>query len=172
MFDTHTDIISGPVFVLGDDVNTDTQCSGKYLPGKDEAFIAAQAFDGVAPGFAGRFQPGGIIAAGRHFGINSSREQAVHILHRMGVAAIVAPSFGRQFFRNAINNGLLVIEYDTSGWVDGDQVTIDLDASAIEVASRGVKQPLRPLPPQIRAILREGGLIPYLSKHPDWGFTQ
>ncbi|ALM83230.1 hypothetical protein [Bordetella sp. N] len=172
MHDTLTDIISGPVFVLGDDVNTDTQCSGKYLPGKDEAFIAAQAFDGVAPGFAGRFQSGGIIAAGRHFGINSSREQAVHILHRMGVAAIVAPSFGRQFFRNAINNGLLVIECDTSAYKDGDQLTLDLKANEIGVANGGPKQSLRPLPPQIRAILREGGLIPYLSKYPDWGYTQ
>ncbi len=166
------DIITGPAYVLGDDVNTDTQCSGKYLPGKDEAYIAAQAFEGVAPGFAGRFQPGGIIVAGRHFGINSSREQAVHILHRMGVAAIVAPSFGRQFFRNAINNGLLVIEFDTTAFADGDAITIDLEASQIVVASRGLKQPLRPLPPQIRAILREGGLIPYLTKHPDWGYAQ
>lgn len=166
------DIITGPVYLLGDDVNTDTQCSGKYLPGKDEAYIASQAFEGVSPGFAGRFRPGGIIAAGRHFGINSSREQAVHILHRMGVAAIIAPSFGRQFFRNAINNGLLVVEYDTAGLADGDQVGIDLQASEIAVPGRGLKQPLRPLPPQIRAILREGGLIPYLRKHPDWGISQ
>lgn len=166
------DTITGPVYLLGDDVNTDTQCSGKYLPGKDEAYIASQAFEGVSPGFAGRFRSGGIIAAGKHFGINSSREQAVHILHRMGVAAIVAPSFGRQFFRNAINNGLLVVEYDTAGLADGDQVTIDLEASEIAAPSRGLKQPLRPLPPQIRAILREGGLIPYLRKHPDWGIAQ
>jgi 3-isopropylmalate dehydratase small subunit len=162
------DLITGPVYLLGDDVNTDTQCSGKYLPGKDEAYIASQAFEGVSPGFGGRFRAGGIIAAGRHFGINSSREQAVHIMHRMGVAAIVAPSFGRQFFRNAINNGLLVVEYDTAGLSDGDPLTIDLEASEIVAPSRGLKQPLRPLPPQIRAILREGGLIPFLRKYPDW----
>jgi 3-isopropylmalate dehydratase small subunit len=162
------DLITGPVYLLGDDVNTDTQCSGKYLPGKDDAYIASQAFEGVSPGFAGRFRAGGIIAAGRHFGINSSREQAVHIMHRLGVAAIIAPSFGRQFFRNAINNGLLVVEYDTAGLSDGDQVTIDLEASEIVAPSRGLKQPLRPLPPQIRAILREGGLIPFLRKYPDW----
>ena len=74
----------GPVFVLGDDINTDLNCSGKYLPGKDENFIAAQAFDAVSPGFAARFTAGGIIVAGTHFGINSSREQAVHILRRLG----------------------------------------------------------------------------------------
>jgi 3-isopropylmalate dehydratase small subunit len=83
--------LQGRVYRLGDDVNTDLNCSGKYLPGKDEAFIAAQAFDAVSPGFASRFVAGGVIVAGTHFGINSSREQAVHILRRMGVAAIVAP---------------------------------------------------------------------------------
>lgn len=172
MHDTHTDIVAGPVFVLGDDVNTDTQCSGKYLPGKDEAYIASQAFEGVSPGFAARFERGGIIAAGRHFGINSSREQAVHILHRLGVAAIVAPSFGRQFYRNAINNGLLVVEIDTSGLADGDRLTIDLGAGEVVAPARGLRQPVRPLPPQIRAILREGGLIPFLRKHPDWSIAE
>ncbi|AOB32381.1 hypothetical protein AKI39_19115 [Bordetella sp. H567] len=170
MHDTIHDVIRGPVYKLGDDVNTDTQCSGKYLPGKDEAYIASQAFEGVSPGFASRFQPGGIIAAGTHFGINSSREQAVHILHRLGVAAIIAPSFGRQFFRNAINNGLLLIEFDTAGLAEGDVVTIDLANS--ELAAGGLRQALRPLSPQIRAILREGGLIPFLRKHPDWSMTE
>jgi 3-isopropylmalate dehydratase small subunit len=162
------DIISGPVHLLGDDVNTDLHCSGKYLPGKDEAQIAAQAFDGLSPGFAGRFRPGGIIAAGRHFGINSSREQAVHILHRLGVAAIVAPSFGRQFFRNAINNGLLVLECETAGLADGDDITIDLEQGRLLAPRSGIRQDLPALPPQIRAILQEGGLIPFLRKYPDW----
>jgi 3-isopropylmalate dehydratase small subunit len=166
------DSITGPIRVLGNDVNTDTQCSGKYLPGKDEAYIAAQAFEGVSPGFANRFRPGDVIAAGRHFGINSSREQAVRILHRMGVAAIIAPSFGRQFFRNAINNGLLVVECATAGLADDDVITIDLKAGEIVAPNRGLRQVLRPLPPQIHAILREGGLIPYLRKHPDWGIAQ
>lgn len=172
MHDTIHDAVTGPIYKLGDDVNTDTQCSGKYLPGKDEAYIASQAFEGVSPGFASRFQPGGIIAAGMHFGINSSREQAVHILHRLGVAAIIAPSFGRQFFRNAINNGLLLIEYDTAGLAEGDMVTIDLANSELAVPARGLRQALRPLSPQIRAILREGGLIPFLRKHPDWSMTE
>ena len=73
---------------------------------------------------------------------------------------------------NAINNGLLVIEYATAGLADGDLVSIDLDSSEIAMLGSGLKQPLRPLPPQIRAILREGGLIPYLRKHPDWEITQ
>ncbi|MEO6985909.1 MAG: 3-isopropylmalate dehydratase [Paralcaligenes sp.] len=168
MSKANLDIVTGHAFMLGNDVNTDVQCSGKYLPGKDEAYIASQVFEGVAPGFASRFAKGGIIAAGRHFGINSSREQAVHILHRLGVAAIVAPSFGRQFFRNAINNGLLVVEGDTSGLSDGDEIVIDVANGELAAPGRGIRQTLHPLPQQIRAILQEGGLLPFLHKYPDW----
>ena len=121
-------LIQTTAWVLGDDVNTDLNCSGKYLPGKDESYIAAHAFEAVDPSFVQRFKSGDIIVAGTHFGINSSREQAVHILRRMGVAAIVAPSFGRQFFRNAINNGLLVLECDTTGLPNGASVRLDLQA--------------------------------------------
>jgi 3-isopropylmalate dehydratase small subunit len=153
--------VEGRVYLLGDDVNTDLCCSGKYLPGKDEAFIASQAFEAISPGFATRFAAGGVIVGGKHFGCNSSREQAVHILLRMGVAAIVAPSFGRQFFRNAINNGLLVVECDTAGIGDGD-------APVLKVSERKMERALPAIPSAIRAILREGGLIPFLRKHPDW----
>lgn len=168
MQDTINDTLRGNVFILGDDVNTDLNCSGKYLPGKDEAYIAAQAFDAVAPGFAARFQAGGVIVAGTHFGINSSREQAVHILRRMGVTAIVAPSFGRQFFRNAINNGLPVLECDTTGIADGDALVLDLSAHVLKVTGKEIARPLRTMPAAIRSILREGGLIPFLRKYPQW----
>jgi 3-isopropylmalate dehydratase small subunit len=165
---TAQDLIQGKVYVLGDDVNTDLCCSGKYLPGKDEAFIASQAFEAIAPGFAARFAAGGVIVGGKHFGINSSREQAVHILRRMGVAAIVAPSFGRQFFRNAINNGLLVVECDIAGINDGDAIALDLKAPVLKVEARKIERTLPAIPSAIRAILREGGLIPFLRKYPDW----
>ena len=163
--------LQGRVYRLGDDVNTDLNCSGKYLPGKDEAFIAAQAFDAVSPGFASRFVAGGVIVAGTHFGINSSREQAVHILRRMGVAAIVAPSFGRQFFRNAINNGLPVIECDVAGIEEGDTLRIDMAGQKLEVTNRHVVRLLGAVPEAILAILAEGGLIPFLKKYPDWKIT-
>ncbi|MES2979127.1 MAG: 3-isopropylmalate dehydratase [Pseudomonadota bacterium] len=162
-----SDVISGLAYVLGDDVNTDLNCSSKYLPGKDDAFVAGQAFEAISPGFAARFKPGGIIVAGRHFGVNSSREQAVHVLRRMGVAAIVAPSFGRQFFRNAINNGLPVLECDSSGITDGTLLSADLEARELQVPGSSPRA-LRAIPPAIRALLREGGLIPFLRKHPDW----
>jgi 3-isopropylmalate dehydratase small subunit len=164
-------IISGQARVLPEHINTDINCSSKYLPGKDNAYIAQHAFDNVAPGFATRFKPGDIIVAGKNFGINSSREQAVHIMKLMGVAAIVAPAFGRQFFRNAINNGMPVIECAIEGIDDGDEITVDLAHGNVAVAARNITRTVAVLPPAVQRILAEGGLIAFLQKHPDWSLA-
>jgi 3-isopropylmalate dehydratase small subunit len=166
-----TSRIAGLARILPAEINTDINCSSKYLPGKDNAYIAQQAYENVAPGFAARFKPGDVIVAGKNFGINSSREQAVHIMRLMGVAAIVAPAFGRQFFRNAINNGLPVVECDIDGITDGDHIAIDLDAGTVEVPARGIARKVPALPPAVQRILAEGGLIPFLQKHPDWNLA-
>jgi 3-isopropylmalate dehydratase small subunit len=160
--------IRGQVHVLGDDVNTDLHCSSKYLPGKDNAYIAQHAFEQLVPGFPGRFQRGDVIVAGKDFGINSSREQAVHIMRAMGVAAIVAASFGRQFFRNCINNGLPVVECDVSGIAQDDEIEIDVGGGRVSVPSRKLSRSVAALPPEVQAILAAGGLIAFLQKHPDW----
>jgi len=160
--------IKGRVHLLGDNINTDLNCSSKYLPGKDNATIAQHAFEQVAPGFASRFRAGDIIVAGKNFGINSSREQAVHIMRMMGVAAIVGKSFGRQFFRNTINNGLPAIECDIAGIADGDEIEIDLAAGKLTAAARQISRTVAALPPAVQQILAAGGLIAYLREHPDW----
>jgi len=160
--------IRGRAHLLGDGINTDIHCSSKYFPGKDNAYVAQQAFEQLVPGFAARFEPGGVIVAGRHFGINSSREQAVHVMRAMGVAAIVAVSFGRQFFRNAINNGLPVVACDITRAADGDEVEIDLVGGSVRVPARGTHRPVPALPAEMMAILAAGGLIPFLKAHPDW----
>jgi 3-isopropylmalate dehydratase small subunit len=160
--------IRGKAHVLGDEVNTDLHCSSKYLPGRDTAYIAQRAFEELAPGFAKRFAKGDVIVAGTNFGINSSREQAVHVMRMMGVAAVVATSFGRQFFRNAINNGLPVIECDISGIDENDEVEVDLESGRVIVGARGISRSVTQLPHEIRAILSAGGLIPFLQKHPNW----
>ncbi|MEY4597641.1 MAG: hypothetical protein RLZZ445_438 [Pseudomonadota bacterium] len=161
-------IIKGSARIIGDEVSTDIHCSSKYLPGKDATYIATVAFEQVAPGFAKAFNKGDVIVAGKHFGINSSREQAVHVMHRMGVSAIIATSFGRQFYRNAINNGLPVIECDISGIVAGDALEIDLVAGRIAVTAKNITRAVPPLPATVRTLLEAGGLIPFLQKHPDW----
>lgn len=161
-------IIKGSARVLSEDINTDIHCSSKYLPGKDAAYIAQVAFDQLSPGFAKAFNKGDVIVAGKNFGINSSREQAIHIMHLMGVAAIVAPSFGRQFFRNAINNGLPLIECDLSGVATGDAIEVDAAAGRVTVAARGIARVVPPLPVAVQSLLEAGGLIPFLQLHPDW----
>jgi len=163
--------IKGRARLLGAEINTDINCSSKYLPGKDNAYIAKHAFDNVAPGFASRFKTGDVIVAGKNFGINSSREQAVHIMKLMGVTAIVAPAFGRQFFRNAINNGLPVVECDIAGINDGDEIAIDLALGKVVVAARDINRTVAVLPPAVQRILAEGGLIAFLQKHPDWSLA-
>jgi 3-isopropylmalate dehydratase small subunit len=164
-------MIRGKVHLLGDNVNTDIHCSSKYFPGKDSAYVAQHVFEQLVPGFAARVKPGDVIVAGGNFGINSSREQATHVLRLMGVSALVARSFGRQFFRNCINNGLPAIECDIAGIEAGDAVEIDLAAGRVVVAARSIARNAAPLPGAVQALLAAGGLIPFLEAHPDWKLT-
>lgn len=163
-----TTIICGKARVLGDDINTDLHCSTKYTPGRNTAYAAQHAFEQLSAGYAERFQPGDVVVAGRNFGHNSSREEAAQVLKLMGASALVATSFGRQFFRNAVNNGLPVIECDVAGIADGDELEVDLSAGRLTAPARGIALGFRPLAPQMQALLAAGGLIPYLQQHPDW----
>ena len=106
--------------------------------------------------------------AGSNFGINSSREQAVHALRLLGVAAVVSPAFGRQFFRNAINNGLPVVECDIAGIEENDEVELDLAAGTVVAPGRHIERVFPPLPAAMQSLLAAGGLIPFLQAHPDW----
>jgi 3-isopropylmalate dehydratase small subunit len=160
--------IRGKAHLLGDDINTDIHCSSKYHPGRDNAYVAQHAFEQLAPGFATRFAQGDIVVAGKNFGNNSSREQAVHILRALGVGAIVAMSFGRQFFRNCINNGLPAIECNL-GWIgENDEIEIDLAGGRISVPARDIVRGVPPLPGAVQEIIAAGGLIAFLKSHPDW----
>jgi len=163
-----TTVIRGKAYLLGDEINTDLHCSSKYHPGRDNAYVAQHAFERVSPGFPQRFTRGGIIVAGKNFGNNSSREQAVHILHAMGVAGVISTAFGRQFYRNCINNGLAAVECDLAGIAEGDEVEIDLAAGRVAVSARGIARAVPALPPAVQAILAAGGLLPFLKAHPDW----
>jgi 3-isopropylmalate dehydratase small subunit len=163
-----TTLIRGKAHLLGDEINTDIHCSSKYHPGRDNAYVAQHVFEQLVPGFAARLAKGDVIVAGRNFGNNSSREQAVHILRLLGVGAIVAASFGRQFFRNCINNGLPVIECNVSGISEDDEIELDLAMGRVAVPAHGILREIFPLPGEVQAILAAGGLIPFLKAHPDW----
>ena len=163
--------IRGRARLLPDEINTDLHCSSKYMPGKDSAYVAQHAFEQIAPDFMSRFRSGDIIVAGKNFGINSSREQAVHVMRLLGVAAVVSPAFGRQFFRNAINNGLPVVECGIDSIREGDRLELDLSAGKVSVPDRGLGCTFTPLPAAIQSLLAAGGLIPFLQAHPDWKLT-
>ena len=163
--------IRGSARVLPEEINTDVHCSAKYTPGRDTAYVAQHAFEKIAPGFVPSFKAGDVIVAGHNFGINSSREQAVHAMRLMGASAVISPAFGRQFFRNAINNGLPVVECDIAGIAEGDAVEIDLTAGVVKVPARGIERAFSPLPSAMQALLAAGGLIPFLQAHPDWKLT-
>jgi 3-isopropylmalate/(R)-2-methylmalate dehydratase small subunit len=162
-------LIHGQALVLGDAVNTDIHCSSKYLPGKDNVFVAAHAFEKLSAGFPDRVKAAAspILVAGAHFGINSSREQAAHVLREMGVRAVLAKSFARAFYRNGINNGLALLACSTEDIREGDAVSVDLASGRVQIAGRPDRSG-DGLPPVLLDLIAEGGLLNYLARHGGW----
>ena len=155
----------GKAFVYGDDINTDVIFPGKYTYTVTErADMAQYALEDLDATFRERVKPGDIVVAGKNFGCGSSREQAVICLTELGVAAVVADSFARIYFRNAINQGLPVIALQgAAGKIkEGDEVSFDLEAGKLTAPSGEYSFP--PLSPEVKAILDAGGLVPYTKK--------
>jgi methanogen homoaconitase small subunit len=148
--------IEGKAVVVGDDIDTDQIIAGRYLRTKDRTIWAKHVFEDLDPAIGNRLM-GSVIIAGKNFGCGSSREQAVIALKESGVRAVVAPSFARIFFRNAINIGLPVVE-GTCECGDDAGVTIDIDEGVIECEHKRTQ--IRPLSHKMQEILRAGGLVP------------
>lgn len=159
------DGIKGRVWLFGDDVDTDVILPGKYLVLTDPKDLAKHALEGLVPGFADKIKPGDIIIAGKNFGCGSSREHAPLALKHAGVGAIIAKSFSRIFFRNAINIGLPVaISKDARERVgEGETVTIDLEGGAV-IKSNGEMIPTESYPDFLLKMLMDGGLLQSLKK--------
>ncbi len=160
-------ILKGRVYKFGDDINTDIIYPGKYLSiTTDREEMARHCFEMVYPDFLKQAKPGDIIAAGKNFGCGSSREQAATSLKYFGISAVVAESFARIFYRNAINLGLLVLECPgIKGLVEhGDTLEIDLKRGIItNIRTKKSLQAIR-LPEFVMEIIDDGGLIPHLRK--------
>lgn len=156
--------LTGRVWKYGDDVNTDVIFPGKYTYSiSDPKEMAPHALEDLDPQFAASVRPGDIIVAGKNWGCGSSREQAVICLKEAGVAAIVARSFARIYFRNAINQALPIVTCDAAEGVEnGDEITIDFAAGTV-TTPRGVFT-FPPLPPEVLAIIEDGGLLPHVRK--------
>jgi 3-isopropylmalate/(R)-2-methylmalate dehydratase small subunit len=158
-------ILSGRTWKYGDNINTDVIFPGKYTYTVTErAEIARHALEDLDPAFAANVRPGDIIVAGRNWGCGSSREQAATCLLYNGVAAVVAASFSRIFYRNALNNGLLAIVCPAAATAiqPGETVTIDLAESLILCASGAY--PFPPLSAGVMGIVQAGGLVAYVKR--------
>ncbi|MGE5554293.1 MAG: 3-isopropylmalate dehydratase small subunit [Betaproteobacteria bacterium] len=158
--------MKGKAHVFGNDVNTDYIISGKYkFKTLDMKELASHVMEDLDPEFASRVKPGDFIVAGRNFGCGSSREQAPLAILHAGVGAVLAKSFARIFYRNAINTGLPVVECDTDRIQAGDELEVDLAQGRVTNLTQGVVLPVKPLPPVMLEILADGGLAEHLKRH-------
>jgi methanogen homoaconitase small subunit len=152
---------TGVVWKFGDNIDTDVIIPGKYLRTTDLSIFAAHAMEGIDPQFPKKVQKGDMIVAGENFGCGSSREQAPLALKYAGVACVVAKSFARIFFRNAINVGLPIIEAKID-CKEGD--IIEIDSWNGIIVHEGVKYQATKFPEFLREILADGGLVGHRKK--------
>ena len=157
-------MLTGRVIKLGDHVDTDLIYPARYVPLVDPKQWALHALEGVSDQFPQRINPGDIIVAGRNFGCGSARSQAVSCLKMAGIAAIVAGSFGRIFFRNSINQGMPVIQCAQAAEAlhDGQKISIDLTGGSL--SARDLELKFNPLPGFLLDILGAGGLLNHTKR--------
>lgn len=154
---------SGKIWVLGDDIDTDIIIPTEYLALKTVKDMTPYAFSPLRPELAGQIEEGDIIVAGKNFGCGSSREQAPEIIKALGVKCVIAKSFARIFFRNSINNGLLLIEQEElhDNVKEGDTATVTVGES---VSVNGKEFPISSLPQNLLDIINAGGLVKAMRK--------
>jgi 3-isopropylmalate/(R)-2-methylmalate dehydratase small subunit len=152
---------------FGNDINTDYIISGKYkFKSNDMEAMAVHAMEDVDPHYFEKAKPNGaFLVAGSNFGMGSSREQAPLVLIHSNTKAVLAKSFARIFYRNAINTGLPVVECDTDLIDDGDQLTLDLEAGVLRDVTKAITIPFPPLPSVMAQLLADGGLVEHFKKH-------
>lgn len=151
------------VWKYGDNVDTDVIVPARHLVTSDPAELATHCMEDIDPDFAARVSKGDIIVAGENFGCGSSREHAPIAIKASGVSCVIARSFARIFYRNAINIGLPILECPEAveGTERGDTLTVDFESGEIRNLTRGSRYQATPFPPFIREIMTAGGLIPY-----------
>ncbi len=158
--------MTGTVWKFDDDVDTDAIIPARYLSLSTGEELGSHCMEGIAPEFAGAVQPGDVIVAGENFGCGSSREHAPLAIKGSGVACVVAKSFARIFYRNAINIGLPILECPEAvdGTEKGEQLRVDLAAGTITNQRTGRTYRTTPFPPFIMGIIQAGGLVPYMQE--------
>ncbi|MCL2881575.1 MAG: 3-isopropylmalate dehydratase [Coriobacteriia bacterium] len=170
-----TPILIAPAFKYGNDINTDYIIAGKYkFQSTDMKAMAVHAMEELDPDYYDKLQQagGGFLVAGTNFGCGSSREQAPLVLLNAGTKAVLAKSFARIFFRNAINTGLPVVICDTDQIDAGDELRLDLATGVVHNNIKGDSLTFAPLPPVMTQLLEDGGLAAHIRKHGTFAFEK
>ena len=162
-------VLKGRAIKLGDNISTDLIIPGRFAHLRSNLpELAKHVLEDTIPEFTSRVQPGDFVVAGKNFGLGSSREHAPIVIKMSGISAVLAKSAARIFFRNAINQGMPILLCDTDKISDGDQLEIDLTGGLVIDLTAGIELRCSKIPPLMSAILKEGGLIPYIQKHRDF----
>jgi 3-isopropylmalate/(R)-2-methylmalate dehydratase small subunit len=159
-------ILKGKAHKFGDNINTDYIISGKYkFKTLDMEELSKHLMEDIYPDFYKKINKGDFIVAGRNFGCGSSREQAPLVIKYAGIPAVIAKSFARIFYRNGINNGLILIEADTDKIEDGDEIEINLEKGLIKNLTKNIEIYGTKIPEFLIEIIKEDGVINYLKKY-------
>ena len=163
-------ILKGKVWKFGDDISTDHIAPGRYFHLRTNLpELAKHVLEDAREDFASKVEKGDIIVAGRNFGLGSSREHAPRIIKLAGVSAIIAKSFARIFYRNAVNIGLPLIEIKEADEIDeGDVLEIDLANGIVKNTTKGKEYCFVPMPKFMLDVINEGGIENYISKYGDY----
>ncbi|MDP1809599.1 MAG: 3-isopropylmalate dehydratase small subunit [Actinomycetota bacterium] len=158
--------LKGKAWKFGDDISTDHIAPGRLFHLRTNLpELAKHVLEDADPEFAASMSPGDFVVGGRNFGLGSSREHAPRIIRLAGISAILAKSFARIFFRNAINVGLPILVCDTDKIDTGDELEVDLSAGEVMNKTKNIKLQFAPLPPAMVKILADGGLVEHFKKH-------
>lgn len=157
-------MIKGRVWRFGDDVDTDLIIPARYLNTSDPRELALHCLENVNPEFASQVQPGEMVVAGRNFGCGSSREHAPLALKSAGVSCVIASTFARIFYRNAINIGLPILESEEASKdvKEGERLEVNLGEGRITNLTTGQVYQANPFPSFMQELISAGGLVPYV----------
>ena len=166
------EIKKGKAFKFGDGISTDHIAPGRlfHLRSNLEEF-SKHVLEDADPNFASSMKKGDFVVAGSNFGLGSSREHAPQIIKIAGVGAVIAKSFARIFYRNAINIGLLLIECDTDKIDAGDELELDVQKGVLKDSTKNIEIEIMPLPDVMIKLLNDGGLIEHIKKNGDFSFV-
>jgi len=161
-------VLKGKVWKFGDSISTDLITPGRYYHLRSNlSELAKHAMEDADPTFSSKVKKGDFLVAGKNFGLGSSREHAAIVIKLSGVSVVIAHSFARIFYRNAINVGLPLVSCNTDQIDEGNTLEVDLERGILYNITKNTKMNFQPLPILMKTILKEGGLVQYIKRHGD-----